>query len=34
MKQSERVHETELTFGKAAVLFPEASEARCEAVPV
>ncbi len=34
MKHPERVHETELTFGKAVVLFPEASEARCEAVLV
>jgi len=34
MKHPERVHETELTFGKAVVLFPEAHEARCEAVLV
>ncbi|MGE0742332.1 MAG: 3' terminal RNA ribose 2'-O-methyltransferase Hen1 [Hyphomonadaceae bacterium] len=34
MKHPERVHETELTFGKAVVLFPEASEARCEAALV
>jgi 3' terminal RNA ribose 2'-O-methyltransferase Hen1 len=30
-KHPERVHETELGFGKAYVLYPEASEARCEA---
>lgn len=34
MKHPERVHETDLTFGKAVVLFPEASETRCEAVLV
>jgi 3' terminal RNA ribose 2'-O-methyltransferase Hen1 len=31
MKHPDRVHETELTFGKATVFFPEASETRCEA---
>lgn len=31
MKHPERVHETELTFGKAVVVYPEASETRCEA---
>jgi 3' terminal RNA ribose 2'-O-methyltransferase Hen1 len=30
-KHPERVHETELPFGKAVVFFPEASEDRCEA---
>ena len=30
-KHPERVHETELGFGKAFVIYPEASEARCEA---
>jgi 3' terminal RNA ribose 2'-O-methyltransferase Hen1 len=34
MKHPERVHETELTFGKAVVVFPEASESRCEAALV
>jgi 3' terminal RNA ribose 2'-O-methyltransferase Hen1 len=34
MKHPERVHETELTFGKAVVLFPEATETRCEAALV
>lgn len=34
MKHPERVHETELTFGKAVVVFAEASEARCEAALV
>jgi 3' terminal RNA ribose 2'-O-methyltransferase Hen1 len=32
MKHPDRVHETELAFGKAVVLFPEATSARCEAV--
>ena len=31
-KHPERVHETELGFGKAYVFFPEASAERCEAV--
>lgn len=31
-KHPDRLHETELSFGKAHVFFPEASEARCEAV--
>src|SRR6201996_7082379 len=30
-KHPERVHEIELTFGKAWVVYPEAGEARCEA---
>ncbi len=30
-KHPERVHETELAFGKAHVFYPEASETRCEA---
>src|SRR5262245_44894126 len=34
MKHPERVHESELTFGKAVVVFPEATESRCEAVLV
>lgn len=34
MKHPERVHETELTFGKAVIAYPEANEARCEAVLV
>lgn len=33
-KHPERVHETELGFGKAFVFYPEASEARCEAALV
>lgn len=33
-KNPERVHETELGFGKAYVIYPEASEARCEATLV
>src|SRR5580693_4165145 len=33
-KHPERVHETELGFGKAYVFYPEASEARCEAALV
>jgi 3' terminal RNA ribose 2'-O-methyltransferase Hen1 len=32
MKHPDRLHETELAFGKAHVFFPEASERRCEAV--
>jgi 3' terminal RNA ribose 2'-O-methyltransferase Hen1 len=32
MKHPDRVHETELAFGKAVVFFPEATTARCEAV--
>jgi 3' terminal RNA ribose 2'-O-methyltransferase Hen1 len=32
MKNPERVHETELTFGKAHVVYPMASAERCEAV--
>jgi 3' terminal RNA ribose 2'-O-methyltransferase Hen1 len=32
MKHPDRVHETELAFGKAIVFFPEATIARCEAV--
>jgi 3' terminal RNA ribose 2'-O-methyltransferase Hen1 len=32
MKHPERVFEVELGFGKAVVFYPEASEARCEAV--
>lgn len=31
MKHPDRVHEAELSFGKAIVAFPEASETRCEA---
>jgi 3' terminal RNA ribose 2'-O-methyltransferase Hen1 len=31
-KHPERVHETEVGFGKAYVFYPEASELRCEAV--
>lgn len=34
MKHPDRVHETELTFGKAVVIYPEASESRCEALLV
>lgn len=34
MKHPERVHETELVFGKAMVVYPEANQARCEAVLV
>lgn len=34
MKHPDRVHETELTFGKAVVVYPEANERRCEAVLV
>jgi 3' terminal RNA ribose 2'-O-methyltransferase Hen1 len=30
-KHPDRVHETDLSFGKAYLLYPEASEARCEA---
>lgn len=30
-KHPERVHETELPFGKALVVYPQADEARCEA---
>jgi 3' terminal RNA ribose 2'-O-methyltransferase Hen1 len=30
-KHPERTHETELTFGKAYVVFPQADETRCEA---
>jgi len=33
-KHPERVHETELPFGKALVFYPQADEARCEAVLV
>lgn len=33
-KHPERLHETELPFGKAFVFYPEATEARCEAVLV
>jgi 3' terminal RNA ribose 2'-O-methyltransferase Hen1 len=33
-KHPERVHETELGFGKAYVFYPEAVESRCEAVLV
>jgi 3' terminal RNA ribose 2'-O-methyltransferase Hen1 len=33
-KHPERVHETELGFGKAYVFYPEATESRCEAVLV
>ncbi len=33
-KHPERVHETELGFGKAVVFYPEATEARCEAALV
>lgn len=33
-KHPERLHEIEQTFGKAWVFYPEASEARCEAVLV
>jgi len=33
-KHPERVHETDLGFGKAYVFYPEASEARCEAALV
>lgn len=32
MKHPERVHETELTFGKAVLFYPEARSERCEAV--
>lgn len=31
-KHPDRLHETELPFGKALVFYPEANEARCEAV--
>src|SRR5689334_18089906 len=31
-KNPQRVHETELSFGKAFVVYPEAGEDRCEAV--
>lgn len=34
MKHPERVHEVDLSFGKAVVVYPEASEARCEAALV
>ncbi len=33
-KHPERVHETELPFGKAFVFYPQADEARCEAALV
>jgi len=33
-KHPDRVHETELAFGKAYVFYPEANEARCEAALV
>src|SRR5580698_5372950 len=33
-KHPERVHETELAFGKAYVVYPEATESRCEAALV
>ena len=32
MKHPDRVHETELAFGKAVIFFPEATAQRCEAV--
>ena len=32
MKHPDRVHEVELAFGRAVVFFPQAHEARCEAV--
>ena len=32
MKHPDRVHETELTFGKAVLFYPEACSERCEAV--
>ncbi len=32
MKHPDRVHETELPFGAATLFYPEANEARCEAV--
>ncbi|MEY2759879.1 MAG: hypothetical protein RIR33_3657 [Pseudomonadota bacterium] len=32
MKHPERVHEVDLNFGKGVLLYPEASEDRCEAV--
>lgn len=32
MKHPGRVHETDLSFGRAVVFFPEANEERCEAV--
>jgi 3' terminal RNA ribose 2'-O-methyltransferase Hen1 len=32
MKHPDRVHETELPFGKSIVFYPEATETRCEAV--
>lgn len=34
MKHPDRAHEIALTFGKAVVVFPEASESRCEAALV
>lgn len=34
MKHPDRVHEAELAFGKATIVFPEANEARCEAALV
>ncbi len=34
MKHPDRVHETELTFGKAVTVFPQATEERCEAALV
>lgn len=34
MKHPDRVHELELAFGKAVVVYPEANEARCEAALV
>jgi 3' terminal RNA ribose 2'-O-methyltransferase Hen1 len=33
-KHPDRVHETELAFGKAYIFYPEATEARCEAALV
>lgn len=33
-KHPDRVHETELSFGKAYLFYPEATEARCEAALV
>src|SRR5262245_29564125 len=34
MKHPDRVHEVELSFGKAPLLYPQAEAARCEAVLV
>ncbi len=31
-KHPDRLHELELTYGKAWIVYPQASEARCEAV--